>query len=66
MEAGFPRPVQVRDSRGWHDGWVLAARRDAESGRWRGYVDHIDRSDQVTGGHYLQWADEDRIAPREA
>ena len=63
-EPGFPRRVQVRDDRGWHDGWVEAARRDESMGRWRGFVDYIDRSD-LTGGHYIQWADQDRIRPRQ-
>ena len=64
MESGFPRPVQVRDDRGWHEGFVRAARRDPVAGRWRGFVDYIDRSDVRTGGHYIQWADQDCIQPR--
>ena len=64
VEADFPRAVQVRDDRGWHDGFVRAARRDQVTGRWRGYVDYVDHSDLRTGGHYIQWADEDRIRAR--
>ena len=63
-DPGFPRAVRVRDERGVHDGYVLAARRDPVTGRWRGFVDYTDRTDHRTGGHYLHWVDQDRIMRR--
>jgi hypothetical protein len=61
----FPRPVRVTDERGAeHDGWVRAAQRDLVTGRWRGFVDYIDRDDRRTGGHYLLWVDQECIRLR--
>ena len=65
VEAGFPRPVWVLGEDGRrHGGWVLAARRDPGSGRWRGFVDYTDRDDHRTGGHFLHWLDEGQLLAR--